>query len=204
MAHAFSFIIYAACSQQTKALKNSLEAQTCITRAWRTSKQLHRALLGAHAGFHKEKTLRIWGQTSVASTNGELRGLPTVATQPAFVASRAAFDAMPQVGPKIATMTLQLLYPFDCPLLTLDTWFAQWYGIDPGNKAARLAAEKHWYEFSIAQGWVPAVSREIYWDVRSQKRENEKDFDWWGYPLKHEPITPLLDKLRDIPFPALK
>ena len=27
LAHAFSFIIYAACSQQTKALKNSLEAQ---------------------------------------------------------------------------------------------------------------------------------------------------------------------------------
>lgn len=210
-AQAFSGAIYAHLSPSTSAKRNSLSADKIISTSWRTYAELMEELVAAGTGLFKAvhtrisahlRALKLAADNNLPLPLGHPAAMGIAHVRNAWQLAQARLDRIPQVGPKVAAMCLHLTNPLDCPLLILDRWFLQWYNLKATDKAGRAAAEQHWYNLCMTEGWqYPSIAREVYWDAISQKRTNERNNRWWAYPLERTPASPLVDFLRDIPYP---
>lgn len=132
-----------------------------------------------------------------------IEGVPTELV--AWHQARLRLVSIPGIGWKLASMCLQMFCPFDCPLLVVDTWFARkgWYDIDPDKPKEYRAAEDHWIALCKEEGWVTGIAREIFWDRVGQERLYDPDNGWWSNVVRDAPVTPLVNWLRDMPYPIV-
>ena len=208
MAEVFTRYVYGLCSACTQAAQNSRQCEEIRKARWTSVDDLREALIRGGGGRHNEKAQAIWTFFESVSSGKLLLGHPVhnmALTGPcAWEDARDILDEEKWFGWKIASMCLQLACPLECPLLIVDTWFSRrgWYDIDPNKVKEYRAAEDHWNELCAEENWKhPGIAREVYWDsVGQSPHRDAPNSGWWASVLQGDPASPLLDKLRAIPY----
>jgi hypothetical protein len=108
------------------------------------------------------------------------------------VRTPAKFEALANIARQVVTRA------------RVDSYAARrgWYDIDPRDPKEYRRAEDHWNDLCDAEQWkYPGIAREIYWDAVGQAPHRDAtNNSWWAYALQGAPTSPLVNKLRAIPY----
>lgn len=214
-AHLFGRFCYAICTACTNTKNANAQWTNARKIPWETQEELARALLVG--GCHNKKAACIFRVLDALALDRPILGHPIrdmgikqadindpAAVLTPWLQARERLSSIKGIGWKLASMTLQMFDPFDCPLLIVDTWFGKngWYSVDPEKHKEYRIVEDHWIRLCQERGWVTGIAREIFWDKVGQKRLYDPTNAWWTDVVVDAPVTPLIDWLRDMPYPA--